>query len=42
MEIVSSEKEGVLIGQIDAKALDASNARAFKEAVTYPGRKTRS
>jgi anti-sigma B factor antagonist len=33
MEIVSSEKEGVLIGQIDAKALDASNARAFKEAI---------
>lgn len=33
MEILSSEKEGVLIGQIDAKALDASNARAFKEAI---------
>jgi anti-sigma B factor antagonist len=33
MQVLSSEKEGVLIGQVDAKALDASNARAFKDAI---------
>jgi anti-sigma B factor antagonist len=33
MQVLSSEKEGVLVGKIDAKALDASNARAFKDAI---------
>jgi anti-sigma B factor antagonist len=33
MQVLSSEKEGVVLGQIDAKALDASNARAFKDAM---------
>jgi len=33
MQVLSSEKEGVLVGQVDAKAIDASNARAFKDAI---------
>jgi anti-sigma B factor antagonist len=33
MQVLSSEKEGVLVGQVDAKALDASNAKAFKDAI---------
>lgn len=33
MQVLSSEKEGVLVGKVDAKALDASNARAFKDAI---------
>jgi len=33
MQVLSSEKEGVVVGQVDAKALDASNARAFKDAI---------
>ncbi len=33
MQLLSSEKEGVLVGQVNAKVLDASNARAFKDAI---------
>lgn len=33
MTISSSEKEGVTVGQVDSRVLDAGTARAFKEAV---------
>ena len=33
MQLLSSEKEGILVGQVDSKVLDASNARGFKDAV---------
>jgi anti-sigma B factor antagonist len=33
MNILRSEKEGCLIGQVDSKILDASTARVFKDAM---------
>lgn len=33
MKVFSSEKEGILVGQVDSRVLDASTARAFKDAI---------
>jgi anti-sigma B factor antagonist len=33
MNILRSEREGCLVGQVDSKILDASTARAFKDAM---------
>src|SRR5438552_1392082 len=33
MQVLSTEREGILVGQVNAKSLDVSNARAFKEAI---------
>jgi anti-sigma B factor antagonist len=34
MKVLSTEKEGVTVGQVDSRVLDASTARAFKDAIT--------
>jgi len=33
MQVLSTEQDGILIGEVNAKSLDASNAKAFKEAI---------
>lgn len=33
MHILSSQVEGILVGKIDANALDASNARKFQDSI---------
>src|ERR1700678_1814410 len=33
MQLLSSESNGILVGRVDSKVLDASTARAFKDAI---------
>jgi len=33
MRVLSSQIEGIVVGKIDANALDASNARTFKDSI---------
>ena len=33
MNVLSSEKDGILVCQVDSRVLDASSARAFKEEI---------